>query len=244
MSQRIAVVTGGTKGIGRSICRMLADKDIVVCSIYHSDEVAANCFKDEMSDAGVSVDLYKADISDEKEVMTVFKDIYQKYGKIDYLINNAGITKDKAFFSMKEEEWLTVININLVGTIICTQCALKYMIKERFGRIVNLSSVSGIIGSVGQANYSASKAGIIGFTRAMALEVSNYGILVNAVAPGFVETEMVEKMEEKHKQTYLSQVPLERFAKPQEISQAVYDLLKTNYVTGQVISIDGGLTLI
>ena len=145
---------------------------------------------------------------------------------------------------MKEEDWLTVINTNLVGTIICTQCVLKYMIKEKFGRIVNVSSVSGIIGSAGQANYSSSKAGVIGFTRAVALETSGYGILVNAIAPGFVETEMIAKMDEKHRQGYLNHVPVRRFSQPDEISKVVYDLLDNDYITGQVISIDGGLTLI
>lgn len=145
---------------------------------------------------------------------------------------------------MTEDDWLSVINTNLVGTILCTQCALKYMIKERFGRIVNMSSVSGIIGSAGQANYSTSKAGIIGFTRALALEVSEFGILVNAVAPGFVETEMIKKMDERHRENYLRGVPLGRFALPKEVSKVVIDLLNTEYITGQTISIDGGLTLV
>lgn len=244
MSQKVAIVTGGTKGIGRAICEMLADKRIVVCSIYHSDKKAAEELMSKMQNQGTSMEIYQASVSNEEEIKEVFNKIYQKYGRIDYLINNAGITKDKAFFAMKEEDWLPVINTNLVGTIICTQCVLKYMIKERFGRIVNISSISGIIGSVGQANYSASKAGVIGFTRAVALETSRYGILVNAVAPGFVETEMMDKMNEKHKQKYLSQIPIGRFSKPEEVSRVVYDLLDSDYITGQVISIDGGLTLV
>jgi len=244
MSQKIAIITGGTKGIGRTLCEMLSDKNITVCSIYHSDKEAAEAFKNRMQEQGTFIEMYQADVANEKEIQSVFKEIYQKHGKIDFLINNAGITRDRAFFSMKEEDWLTVINTNLVGTIICTQCVLKYMIKEKFGRIVNVSSVSGIIGSAGQANYSSSKAGVIGFTRAVALETSGYGILVNAIAPGFVETEMIAKMDEKHRQGYLNHVPVRRFSQPDEISKVVYDLLDNDYITGQVISIDGGLTLI
>lgn len=244
MSKKVAIVTGGTKGIGKSLCKALAEEKIEICALYHSDNQAAESFKQEMADIGANIEMYQVDVADEKAVQKAFKDIYSKYRRIDYLINNAGITRDKAFFSMTEDDWLSVINTNLVGTILCTQCALKYMIKERFGRIVNMSSVSGIIGSAGQANYSTSKAGIIGFTRALALEVSEFGILVNAVAPGFVETEMIKKMDERHRENYLRGVPLGRFALPKEVSKVVIDLLNTEYITGQTISIDGGLTLV
>lgn len=243
-NEKVAIVTGGSRGIGKSICVQLSKQHVIIHIIFKSDTGSAAEAVDEIKAIGGKVFIHQVDITNEDEVKKCVEQIHRLDGHIDYLVNNAGITKDTPFFMMKEENWIDVIESNLVGTILCTQCVLKYMIKARYGRIVNLSSVSGIIGSTGQTNYAASKAGIIGFTRAIAVENAKYDILVNAVAPGFVETDMVHKLYDKHRQMFLQQLPIKRFAQTEEVAELVFFLLCTNYITGQTVSIDAGLTLI
>ncbi|MFH1626143.1 MAG: 3-oxoacyl-[acyl-carrier-protein] reductase [Pseudomonadota bacterium] len=243
-SGRVAVVTGGSKGIGRAVALKFAqEKARIVIVHFDPDESAANDTLNILSKQGVEAESHKVDVSSYGEVDALFKRILSKFGKVDVLVNNAGITKDALLMRMSEDDWDRVIKINLKSVFNCTQVVIRSMIKQRSGCIVNISSMVGLIGNIGQANYSASKAGIMGFTKTVAREVAARSITVNAVAPGFIDTEMTTSLSDKVKETFLGQIPMGRMGKPEDVAEAVYWLCsdKAKYITGQIIHVNGGM---
>jgi len=247
--ERIVVVTGGSRGIGRAICIALAAPNTSIYFNYFSpsdpDAEAAAAAETEklVADAQGSASSKSVNIAKENEVTDFFKEIIDKTGRIDVLVNNAGITKDGLLVRMKEQDWDAVLNINLKGAFICTKIAAKIMMQQRYGRIINMASVVGVTGNAGQANYSASKAGLIGLTKTAAKELASRGITVNAIAPGFIETDMTAALSEKARNAMLSQVPLGRAGYPEDIAAAVAFLASesASYITGQVIHVSGGM---
>ena len=238
------MITGGSKGIGRSVAFKFAEeKARIVIVHYDPDDIASGETIEKLASMDVEAESHKVDVSSFKSVSALFKDILLKFKRIDVLVNNAGITKDSLLMRMKEEDWDTVVRVNLKSVFNCTQAVIRSMIKQRRGRICNISSVVGQIGNAGQANYAASKAGIIGFTKTIAREVAARGITVNAVAPGFVDTEMTDMLSDKVKRAFLDQIPLARMGKPEEIAAAVYWLCSdaASYITGQIIHVNGGM---
>lgn len=242
---RIAVVTGGSRGIGRSICLRLAELGADIAVNYNNSEESAQETVELVKRLGQKAICVKADVSNTKAVEEMFENIKKVLGIPDILINNSGITRDGLLLRMKEDDFDRVIEINLKGVFNCTKVASRLMMKKRYGRIVNITSVSGIIGNAGQSNYSASKAGVIGFTKSVAKELASRNILVNAVAPGMIETEMTEVLKDDVKESLLSAIPLKRAGSPEEVAKLVSFLSSNdcNYLTGQVIAIDGGLTM-
>lgn len=243
MEGKIAFVTGGSRGIGKAIALHLAELKVNVLINYFSNTDAANETIHLIKERGGVAQAYSFDISSFDAVQQVFKGALEQFGRIDYLINNAGITRDSLIVTLKEDDWDRVLDVNLKGVYNCTKTVARTMIKQRYGRVVNITSVVGVMGNAGQANYAASKAGIIGFTKAVAKELAPRGITVNAIAPGFIETEMTDNLPATVKENLLNQIPLTRFGKPQEIAQVVEFLLSdaANYITGQVIHVNGGL---
>lgn len=243
------LVTGGTRGIGRAIVSAFADDfygqkaDIVF--IYNSSEEFANKFVEELAIKNVKVFAIKCDVSSYQQSQKAVNEAAEKLGGIDILVNNAGITKDNLLLRMSEEEFDRVISVNLKSVFNFSKFVLKYMMQKRWGRIVNITSVVGLIGNPGQANYASSKAGIIGFTKSLAKEVASRGITVNAIAPGFIETEMTDKLNEKQREILLNGIPLKRLGKPEDVAKAVKFLCseESSYITGQVLSVDGGMTM-
>jgi len=247
--ERIVVVTGGSRGIGRAICLSFAAPNTSVYFNYFSpsdpDAEAAAAAETEklVADAGGSAVSSSVNIAEEKEVVSFFEAILDKSGRIDVLVNNAGITKDGLLVRMKEKDWDVVLNINLKGAFTCTRIAAKTMMKQRYGRIINMASVVGVTGNAGQANYSASKAGLIGLTKTAAKELAPRGITVNAIAPGFIETDMTALLSEKARNAMLDQVPLGRAGQPEDVAAVVAFLASesASYLTGQVIHVSGGM---
>jgi len=247
--QRIVVVTGGSRGIGRAICIALAAPDTGIYFNYFSpsdpDAEAAAAAETEklVAEAKGFAASKSVNIAKENEVVNFFKEIIDKTGRIDVLVNNAGITKDGLLVRMKEQDWDAVLNINLKGAFTCTKIVSKVMMQQRYGRIINMASVVGVTGNVGQANYSASKAGLIGLTKTAAKELAPRGITVNAIAPGFIETDMTASLSEKARNAMLSQVPLGRAGQPEDIAATVAFLASesASYITGQVIHVSGGM---
>lgn len=248
-NQRIVVVTGGSRGIGRAICIALAAPDTHIYFNYFSpgdpDAEAAAAAETEklVADARGAATSSSVNIAQEKEVESFFEEILDKSGRIDVLVNNAGITKDGLLVRMKETDWDIVLNINLKGAFTCTRIAAKAMMKQRCGRIINMASVVGVTGNAGQANYSASKAGLIGLTKTAAKELAPRGITVNAIAPGFIETDMTALLSEKARNAMLDQVPLGRPGQPEDVAAVVTFLASesASYITGQVIHVSGGM---
>ncbi len=248
-NQRIVVVTGGSRGIGRAICIALAAPDTRIFFNYFSpsdpDAEAAAAAETEklVAEAQGFAASKSVNIAKENEVVEFFKEVIDKTGRIDVLVNNAGITKDGLLVRMKEQDWDAVLNINLKGAFTCTKIVSKVMMQQRYGRIINMASVVGVTGNVGQANYSASKAGLIGLTKTAAKELAPRGITVNAIAPGFIETDMTASLSEKARNAMLSQVPLGRAGQPEDIAAAVAFLASesASYITGQVIHVSGGM---
>lgn len=241
---RVVVITGGSKGIGRAVALKFGEeKARVILVHYDPDESAANETLDELTQLGVEGESHKVDVSSFEAVGGLFKEIISKFERIDVLVNNAGITRDTLLMRMGEDVWDSVIKVNLKSVFNCTHAVVKSMVKQRKGNIVNISSVVGAIGNFGQSNYAASKAGIIGFSKSVAKEVAGRGITVNAVAPGFVETDMTAVLSEKVKTAFLEQIPLGRVGKPKDIAEAVYWLCSkgASYITGQVIHVSGGM---
>lgn len=243
-SSRVVVITGGSKGIGRAVAFRFAEEEArIVLVHYDPDEDESNTTLNALSKRGLEAESHRVDVSSFEAVDVLFKDILSRFGKIDVLVNSAGITKDTLLMRMSEEVWDTVIRVNLKSVFNCTQAVIRPMIKQRGGRIVSISSVVGQIGNAGQANYSASKAGIMGFIKTIAREVAARGITVNAVAPGFIDTDMTAVLSEKVKESFMRQIPLGRMGKPEEVAEAVYWLCSgaASYITGQVIHVSGGL---
>ncbi len=239
-----AIVTGAARGIGKAIAIRLAKAGInVVISDIMVDEARKTA--GELEVHGVKSIAFESDVSKGESVQKLIQSCMAEFGSVDYLVNNAGITRDNLSIRMSEQEWDMVLNINLKGTFLCSHFAAIEMMKNRFGRIVNISSVSGILGTPGQANYAASKAGVIALTKSMARELGGRDITVNAVAPGFILTEMTDQLPDKVKEGYLSQIPLKRAGSPEDVAEAVYFLLSpsASYITGTVINVSGGLVI-
>ena len=241
---RTVVITGGSKGIGRSVAYRFAEENARIVLI-HFDPTDDSCNEtlDQLKAKGVAAEGYRADISSFKVADGLFHDILEKHEKIDVLINNAGITRDTLLLRMSEEVWDDVLRVNLKSVFNCTKAVLRAMSRRRSGAIVNISSVVGQIGNFGQSNYAASKAGIMGFTKSIAREVAGRGINVNAVAPGFIDTEMTEVIPEKAKEAFLKQIPFGKMGRPEDVAEAVYWLCTeaAGYITGQVIHVNGGM---
>ena len=242
---KVALVTGGTTGIGKAIAQEIAKSGFNIAINYRTETEEMQELKKEIEANNVKCLFVKADISKFEETEKMAKEIIENFEKIDVLVNNAGVTKDGLIMRMKEDAFKQVIDINLVGTFNVTRNIVPYMVKQRSGRIINIASVVGIVGNAGQSNYSASKAGIIGFTKSLAKELSSRNILVNAVAPGFIETKMTDILNETVKESILSQIPLGRMGTPSEVANVVKFLSEENssYITGQVINIDGGMVM-
>ncbi|MGE5842085.1 MAG: 3-oxoacyl-[acyl-carrier-protein] reductase [Deltaproteobacteria bacterium] len=243
-SGRVVIVTGGSRGIGRAIAfRFAGEKPKLVLVHYDSDNSAAEQTLAKLAEKEVQAEAHRIDVSNRGDVDRLFKDVLARYGRVDVLINNAGITKDMLFMRMSEEEWDQVLGVNLKGVFNCSQAVIRSMIKERAGRIVSISSVVGQIGNVGQTNYSASKAAIMGFTKSLAREVASRGITVNAVAPGFINTGMTAVLPDKVKELFLQQIPLGKMGEPEDVAEAAHWLCSeaSRYITGQVIHVNGGL---
>jgi 3-oxoacyl-[acyl-carrier protein] reductase len=241
---KIAIVTGSARGIGKAIAQKLAEHG---CNLVISDileEEAVNTAA-EIASLGVNTLAIKTNIAELSDIKTLVEKTVEKFGTIDFLINNAGITRDNLAIRMSESEWDMVLDINLKGSFLCSQQVGKVMMKKRTGKIVNIASVSGLLGTAGQANYASSKAGLIALTKVLARELGARNINVNAVAPGFILTEMTEKLAEIVKEDYLSQIPLKRAGKPEDVADVVNFLVSpaANYVTGVVVSVSGGLVM-
>lgn len=240
-----AIVTGAARGIGKAIAQKLAQDGLnVVVSDVLSEE-ATQVASELEKKFGVKSLAVKTDVSKSEDVANLIKTTVTQWGSVDFLINNAGVTRDNLTVRMSEQEWDMVLAINLKGTFLCSQAAAKEMMKKRFGRIVNISSVSGILGTPGQANYASSKAGVISLTKTFARELGKRNICVNAIAPGFILTEMTEKLSEKVKQDYIANIPLDRAGTPEDIAGVVSFLISpaASYITGTVINVSGGLLI-
>lgn len=238
-----ALITGGSRGIGEALVKAMAQQGADIAFTYHSSEESAMRVVEEASANGVRVKAYKSDAADYKQAEQLVKDVVTDFERIDILINNAGITKDTLMLRMGEEQWDKVLEVNLKSVFNLTKHAMKTMLKQRAGSIINMSSVVGIFGNAGQANYAASKAGIIGFSKSIAKEVGSRGIRCNAVAPGFIETDMTDALTEDQQAVYINSIPLKRLGTGQDIADTCIFLGSdmSTYVTGQVISVCGGL---
>ena len=246
-----AIVTGGTRGIGKAIVKELAARSCCgvlfsdVVFIYNNCDECAEEIENEIGLSNTKIYGFKADATSSEDAQETINYAIEKLGGVDILINNAGITRDNLMLRMSEEEWDQIISANLKGVFNYCKAVLKPMIAQRFGRIVNISSVVGMIGNAGQANYAASKAGVIGFTKSLAKEVASRNITVNAVAPGFVETDMTKKLNDKQREALLTNIPMKRMGSPEDVAKVVGFLCSddANYITGQVIPVDGGMVM-
>ncbi len=243
LKDRVALVTGGTKGIGKAICLHLAEQGARVASLYGHDREAALKFRKEFLEHDYRGDVFQCDVSDPEQVARTVELVAALYGRIDVLVNNAGITRDRTVVKMEIDDWQQVLQTNLSSCFFLCRTVLPYMASQQYGRIVNISSVIGLSGNLGQANYASAKAGLLGLTKTLALEVARKGITVNAVAPGFVRTEMTGKIAPDVVEKIVERIPMRRFAEPREISRVVIFLAQEEsaYITGQVYGINGGL---
>ncbi|HEY0983223.1 MULTISPECIES: 3-oxoacyl-[acyl-carrier-protein] reductase [unclassified Schlesneria] len=245
VSERVALVTGGSRGIGKAIVFALAKAGAKVAFVYQSNQEAADQIVTELTSQGHEVYAIKADVSQKSEADAAIENVVSKWGRLDILVNNAGIIRDKLVLAMSPEEWHEVINTNLSSVFNFCQAAIRPMMSNRFGRIVNMSSVAADFSNPGQANYAASKAGIEGFSRCLATEYAKRGITVNCVAPGFIETDMTVAVVNAAGDKVKNSIPVKRLGKPEDIANAVLFLAseESSYITGQVLKVDGGLTL-
>jgi acetoacetyl-CoA reductase len=242
---RVALVTGGTRGIGAAITEALVDGGASVAAGYSRGRESAEKFAAQMAEKGATVSIHQGRVDDVDDCNRVVGEVMERFGRVDYLVNNAGITVDKTVRKMTLEDWRQVLDVNLSGAFQMTKAVLEHMIERGSGRIVNISSVIGETGNVGQANYAASKAGLFGFTKSLALEMAQRGITVNCVAPGFIATEMVGAIPEAALNKVLEKIPQRRLGKPDEVARVVRFLLEdaSSYITGAVYSINGGLDM-
>lgn len=245
LENKVALVTGASRGIGREIALTLAREGAFVVVNYNGSKERAEEVVKTIEEANGKAVSYQCSVSDFQACQEMIQTIIKEYGKLDILVNNAGITKDNLIMKMKEEDFDAVIDTNLKGTFNTIKHSARQMLKQRSGKIINISSVSGILGNAGQANYAASKAGVIGLTKTMARELASRGITVNAVAPGFVDTEMTEVLGDEIKEAACRQIPLGKFGQTKDIAEMVAFLAseKADYITGQVISVDGGMSM-
>jgi len=241
----VALVTGGARGIGSAITTMLAKNGARVAAGYSRDKDAAEALRQRLSGEGAEVSIHQGRVDSIEDCQRVVAEVMQRFGRVDFLINNAGITVDKTVRKMTAEDWHNVLNVNLFGAFAMTKAVLEHMIERGSGRIVNISSVIGETGNVGQANYAASKAGLFGFTKSLALEMARRGITVNVVAPGFIETEMVAAMPAPALESIVALIPQRRLGRPDEVARVVQFLLEdeSSYITGAVYTINGGLDM-
>jgi 3-oxoacyl-[acyl-carrier protein] reductase len=245
LNGKVAVVTGASRGIGRAIALELAARGARVVVNYHRSEQAAQEVVSQIQANGGEAVAFQADVSDFQQAQALIKFALETFGDLHILVNNAGITRDTLLMTMSEEDWDEVIRTNLKSTFNCSKAAIRHMIRKRYGRIINIASVAGQMGNAGQTNYSASKAGQIGFTKALAREVASRNITVNAIAPGFVDTEILNTMPRETLEAALKLVPLGRMGRPEEIAFAVAFLASDQaaYITGQVLGVDGGMAM-
>ena len=243
--RKTVLVTGGSRGIGREVANLYAEKGYDVIINYVSDKTDVEAIKKEFEEKNVECLLVKADVSKQEDVDNLVKQAIEKFEKIDVLVNNAGITKDNLLMRMSEEEFDKVIEINLKGTFLVTKAVTRYMMKKRQGSIINLASVVGVSGNSGQCNYAASKAGIMGFTKSVAKELASRNIRANAVAPGFIATDMTSVLSDAVKENINAQIPLKRMGTAKEVAELIYFLgsEQSSYITGQVINVDGGMVM-
>lgn len=242
---KTVLITGGSRGIGRAIALAFAGEGTNVIINYTSDEENAKNVIKEIEKFGVKGLAIRANISKAEEVNNMFDKIKEDFDVVDILINNAGITRDSLFIGMKERDWDEVIEVNLKGMFLCAKAVIRKMLRQRYGRIVNISSVVGVVGNPGQANYCASKAGVIGFTKSLAREVASRNITVNAIAPGFIKTDMTDALPEDIKESVMGTIPMGRYGNPEDIANIAVFLSsgKADYITGQIIHIDGGMAM-
>lgn len=240
-----ALVTGASRGIGRAIALALAAEGADIAVNYAGNQAAAEAVAAEIEAMGRKALIIQADISSNEAATVMVEQVAKEFGRVDILVNNAGITRDGLLMRMKEADWDAVLTTNLKGVFNCTKAAIKYMMKQKAGHIVNISSVVGVNGNAGQANYAAAKAGVIGFTKATAKELAARGITVNAVAPGFIQTDMTAVLNEKQVEAMQATIPLKRLGEPEDIAKAVVFLASddANYITGQTLNVDGGMVM-
>ena len=245
MARHLALVTGGSRGIGRAIALTLGKNGCDVAVNYNASAEAAEALCGELAELGARALAFRADVSDRSQVEVLFKAVEAGMGPVEILVNNAGITRDNLLMRMKSEDWDAVLAANLNSAFYCTQSAIRGMAKARWGRVVSIASVVGLVGNAGQANYSASKAGLIGFSRSVAREYAARGVTVNVVAPGFIGTDMTGVLKEQVREAILGQIPLGRMGVPEDVARAVafFASEESSYVTGQVLAVDGGMTM-
>ena len=242
---RAAIVTGGSRGIGRAIVKELAARGAAVAFTFSKNQEMADALVAEIQNAGGRARAFQGDVADAKSAEEMVRAVKSEFGSVDYLVNNAGITRDKLIMMMSEEDWDAVIDTNLKGVFNVTKPAVSVMVRQRRGSILNIASISGVVGMAGQTNYSASKAGLIGFTKALAKEIARRNVTVNALALGLIETDMTGGLAEEYKQKMLEQIPLGRYGTVEEVAKIAAFLLSDDarYITGQVIQADGGLAI-
>lgn len=240
---RVVLVTGGSRGIGRAISEYLASPGLAVAVNYHSQDAEARVTQELVRAKGAECEVFSADVSRACEASALIDAVVERWGRLDVLVNNAGITRDALLMRTSDEQWADVLATNLNGVFFCTRAAVRPMMKARFGRVVNISSIAGLAGNAGQANYSAAKAGVIGFSKAVARELASRNITVNVVAPGLVETDITSKMNQSAYDTIVQSIPLRRVGRPAEVAHAVKFLAESDYITGQTLVVDGGLVM-
>lgn len=241
----VAIVTGGARGLGKAVCLALAQAGANIVFNYNSSKLGAADLENSLASLGITGLGIQGDIANPQTAEQLVEAAMQKFGKLDILVNNAGITRDNLLIRLKEDDWDAVLNVNLKGMFYCTKAALKPMVKQRSGRIINITSIIALTGNAGQANYAAAKAGVIGFTKSVAKEVAQRQILVNAIAPGYIATDMTEKIPDNFKGELLNKIPLGRVGRPEDIAQVAVFLASpaASYITGQTIVVDGGLVM-